>query len=347
MEGESYTTDACPGFRPESYPVLTRCQNWAVTQGSQPDQESTPQKRKPSSNYIPTLNIPLGRLHSDSSSPTNRQPSSSTSPSPSDSDPSSSALPITPVTSSLPSHKLDSLDLDVYNTDSVRALRDVELAVDETILAKLGRRTQKPKILSTGPRLSPADNPFVSIAPRLGSRRIRPIVLELIHALGHFIDAVWSLTHPGTPCPFAKTDVRATIRDPSPSNWYSKTITTIQEGKRLGHVADPPIERDVIFWEDEVRHALIDVDERVGIYKGAGWAFGTALQRGSYGPVTRDNVLAPDGSGGNLTRLLNDLEEAIWYVPHILCFELPSLTVEQGRRPTSCHRSGIRPAIRL
>lgn len=199
------------------------------------------------------------------------------------------------------------------NTDSVRALRDVELAVDEDILAAaIAQRADQPRRMSTNPRVSEAENPFIDIATRLGSRRVRPMVLELIQALGHFIDAVWSITYPSAPCPWIISEVNENPLDEK--RWRSRMITAVQEGKASGHVNSPPSKRDVAFWGQEVRFALRDVDEVVGIYKGVGWAFSTALSKGWYGDIGVENILGEDGRGGNLARLLNDLEEAMWSV---------------------------------
>lgn len=89
-------------------------------------------------------------------------------------------------------------------------------------------------------------------------------------------------------------------------------ITAVQQGKEQGYVSNPPTMVDVHFWESEVKHATRDVDDVVGIYKGEQWAFNTALTNGRYGDPDQANVLGNDGEGGNMARLLNDLEEALW-----------------------------------
>ena len=193
--------------------------------------------------------------------------------------------------SSQASSSLAPHDLHVHHTDSIRALLDVELAVDQGSLAEAMRSAaSRPRRISTIPRVSELENPFIDLAPRLGSRRIRPMVIELIQALAHYVDAVWCVTHPGKRCP-----------------WVA------EEGEAAsGHVNAQPVERDVRFWAEEVRFALREVDEVVGICKGVGWAFDAGISRGEYGEVEVANVLGDDGRGGSLARLLNDLEEAIW-----------------------------------
>jgi hypothetical protein len=91
-------------------------------------------------------------------------------------------------------------------------------------------------------------------------------------------------------------------------------LTAVQEGKRSGHVTSMPSEGDVQFYRDEVRYAIRDVDDTVGIFKGIMWGFMSAFQKGDYGFVEEDNILGEKGSGGNIARLLNDLEEALWCV---------------------------------
>ena len=89
-------------------------------------------------------------------------------------------------------------------------------------------------------------------------------------------------------------------------------ITAVQEGKASGHVNNPPTREDARFWQSEVTYALKDVDDVVGIYKGSMWAFNKAVKPGRYGDVVDGNVLGSDGEGGNIARLLNDLEESMW-----------------------------------
>lgn len=205
--------------------------------------------------------------------------------------------------------------LDFYNTESVRALRDVELAVDDEVLARAVAMQAPKRSMSSYPRLSTLENPFFDLATRLSSRRVRPIVLELVHSLGHYVDAVWSVTYPSTPIPWANEPNQSGSPGPSSAlTWKSRMLTAVQEGKRSGHVPSPPSGPDLRFYRDEVRYALQDVDDTVGIFKGVMWAFMGALQRGAYGDVEEDNVLGHNGSGGNMARMLNDLEEALWWV---------------------------------
>jgi hypothetical protein len=159
-------------------------------------------------------------------------------------------------------------------------------------------------------------NPFYDIAHRLSTRRVRPLVLELIQALGHYIDATWSLANPGKPCPWAE----GTKTSPQPDGndqpeWSSKMVTAVRGGKKTGHVSSPATYMDVQFWESEVRYGLKDVDAVVGIYHGAAWAFNAAVEEGRYGEVHAENVMRAGEHGGGMTRLLHDLEEAFWWVP--------------------------------
>ncbi|WVF70019.1 hypothetical protein IAT40_004805 [Kwoniella sp. CBS 6097] len=223
------------------------------------------------------------------------------------------------------SSRFGSGDYEVFNTESVMALRDVELAVDDEILERAERAKAAPRRMSTQPRISELPNPFVEIAQRLGSRRVRPIVLELIQALGHFVDAVWCTKYPDRPCPW----ILGVDESPTPVSirrmattfaidaeakamWKSPMITAVQEGKKAGHVGTPPSVKDTRFWGEEVTFSIRDVDEVVGICKGVGWAFGAAMRDGDYGAVVPENVLGVKGEGGGMVRLLNDLEEAIW-----------------------------------
>lgn len=221
-------------------------------------------------------------------------------------------------------------DGSVFNTESVLALRDVELAVDEDVLRSMedggGRSRMNSRRMSVVPPPFPESNPFDDIAPRLTSRRVRPLVLELVQALGHFIDAVWYLAHPDRPCPWveptdptASTSTAGSSSKPMPSGrsmdhsqWKSKMITAVRDGRRDGYVDDPPTPKDAEFWESEVRDALKDVDQVVGIYKGVAWAFNIAMNEGRYGDVHAKNVTTTGEHGGGLTRLLHDLEEALW-----------------------------------
>ncbi|ORX34509.1 hypothetical protein BD324DRAFT_653283 [Kockovaella imperatae] len=179
-------------------------------------------------------------------------------------------------------------DVDFYTTESVRALRDVELAVDHSKVRPLA-----------------SANPFSDITSRLGSRRIRPLVLELVQALGHYVDALWFVLYPDRPCPWIQT---------------SRTIQAVQEGKKLGYV-NVPTGDDVVFWGNEVEHAIREVDEAVGIYKGVGWAFRSAMEEGGYGNVT---VGDPNS---DVMRLLKDLEDTLWGEalprPTDLSYEIP------------------------
>ncbi|ODN96365.1 hypothetical protein L198_04079 [Cryptococcus wingfieldii CBS 7118] len=204
---------------------------------------------------------------------------------------------------------------EIYNTDSVLALRDVELAVGDDAWSNAERAKAAPRRMSNKPRLSQIPNPFGDVATRLGSRRVRPIVLELIQALGHFLDVVWSTTYPERSCPWiidnteecpVTPSVRKTKRarhtdsDPtitSELEWKSPMITAVQEGKRTGHVPTRPTSKDLGFWRDEVEFGIRDVDEVVGVKKGLGRAFGTALKEGRYGPPDAGNALGQNGEG--------------------------------------------------
>ena len=213
----------------------------------------------------------------------------------------------------------------------MKALRDVELAVDDNMLSRAQRASAQSRRMSVNPRLADVENPFVDLAARLGSRRVRPMVIELVQALGHYVDAVWCLRFPDRPCPWVLPGTSTSLRPPllarhasadsggsssSQSSeepmWMSRMITAVQEGKASGHVSNPPTREDARFWQAEVTYALRDVDDVVGIYKGAMWAFKKAMVAGRYGEVQDGNVVRSDGEGGNITRLLNDLEEAIW-----------------------------------
>jgi hypothetical protein len=245
----------------------------------------------------------------------------------------------------------------------MQALRDVELAVDDQVLSRGGLlKTSQSGTSgsgnrrgSTNRRVSERDNPFMDISPRLGSRRVRPIVLELLHALGHYIDAVWCIENPGVPCPWVFEGVHSNphsrqnsssnilsrgrsltghIQNTSPigprqslkgkeadlgdnassRHWQSRVITAVQEGKASGYVIDPPRPVDIKYWQGEVMFGLMDVDHVVGVVKGMGRAFQKAMLEGDYGELSKANVLGDHGVGGNVARLLNDLEEAIWYV---------------------------------
>lgn len=232
--------------------------------------------------------------------------------------------------SPMPSSRFDPLENEVYNTDSVLALHDVELAVDEEILERTKRvQAALPRYASNRPRLYETPNPFVGIAHRLGSRRVRPIALELIQALGHLVDAVWLTTYPDRPCPwiigFDESPIQSSIKRlivacqtadayPSDVGWKSPMITAVQEGKRTGYVPTTIADSYLQFCENEVAYAIGDVDQVVGVRKGAGYIFARALGAGEYGAPVRTNVLGVSGEGGGMARLLNDLEEAIWYV---------------------------------
>ena len=229
-----------------------------------------------------------------------------------------------PPSSRASTSKLQDGDSLVYNTDSIRSLENVELAVDETLLSSAAAKAaSRPRRMSSNPRVSETENPFVEIAPRLASRRVRPLVIELIQALGHYIDAVWSVTHPDRRCPWVAEHER-NEGSPLPHHasadewdrWTSPMVTAVQEGKASGHVTAPPTHRDVAFWGEEVRFAMRDVDEVVGIYKGIFWAFSAAVKHGGYGEILPENVFGENSRGGNMARLLNDLEEAVWYVMH-------------------------------
>lgn len=163
------------------------------------------------------------------------------------------------------------------------------------------------------------ENPFAAIDTLLSRRGIRPLVLELVQALGAYIDAVWSITYPTVPCPWVGVPMSLAVRrtsiaanTPPLKTWRSWTITAVQEGKRRGLLTSTPTERDVLFWGWEIRYGLRDIDEAVNRRKDMGWAFGESVVQGQYGDITPANVMAGEGKGGNVARLLNDLEEALW-----------------------------------
>lgn len=203
-------------------------------------------------------------------------------------------------------------------TDSVRALQDVELAVDEDMVARTAQTRQPSRLLSIAPRVSDAENPFAEIAGRLGSRRIRPIVLELIQALGHYIHTLWCLAHPTEKCPWVIPPSEASIATPLLRGWRSRTITAVHDAQIEG-LLPPSSQAQLSFWRAEVEYGLRDVDDAVGRWKKQGRIFHEAIKRGYYGEVEDDNVLGSMGhsgpgrkNGGDIARLLNDLEEAIW-----------------------------------
>lgn len=211
--------------------------------------------------------------------------------------------------------------LDIYTTESTRVLRDVELAIDPGYFG--GDATspaQRTRRLSTHPRLSPKENPFSFIDTLLSRRGIRPLVLELVVSLGAYVDAVWSTTHPGEPIPWTGMPMPSAQRRvsfasgaaPPRRTWSSWTITAVQEAKKRRFLANPQTQSDVDFWGYEIRYGLRDTDEAVNRRKDMGWAFGEAVIRGQYGDIVPANVFAADGGGGNIPRLLNDLEEALW-----------------------------------
>jgi hypothetical protein len=218
--------------------------------------------------------------------------------------------------SAKPSRRASRADGDesVFNTESVLALRDVELAIDENILNSTeGRGRLGSRRMSVVPPPYPESNPFYDIGPRLTSRRVRPLALELIQALGHYIDVTWSLANPGKPCPWAEgTNTSPKMDGTDQPEWSSKMVTAVRAGKKTGHVGSPATYEDAKFWESEVRYALKDVEAVVGIYKGVAWAFNTAMEEGRYGEIHAANVMRAGEHGGGMTRLLHDLEEAFW-----------------------------------
>jgi hypothetical protein len=153
----------------------------------------------------------------------------------------------------------------------------------------------------------------MDIVDRLVSRRIRPIVLELIHALGHYIYILWSITYPERPCPWIMTAGDNT-QPPLLRGWRSHTITAVAEYRAEGAELATPSPVTLAFWRAEVGYALRDVEEVVGVWKKRGRIFASSLKAGQYGDAEDGNVLGKveAGEGGNMARLLNDLEEAIW-----------------------------------
>ena len=188
-----------------------------------------------------------------------------------------------------------------YNTASILALKDVELAVDESILANNPRSSSR----FTSPRVSTSENPFLLIASRLSSRRVRPIILELIRSLGHYIYAVWTIEQQG-PCPWIGDDDHPLAR----RTWRSHVLCAVDAARQEGVVPSPDLYQ-LTFWRTEVEYGLHDANAAVGIMKKQGWAFTRALRSGKYGSVEDTNVLS-GAAAGNIVRMLNDLEEALW-----------------------------------
>jgi hypothetical protein len=203
---------------------------------------------------------------------------------------------------------------EIFLTDTMRALQDVELAVDEDIMARSAAEArQSSRLLSSQPRVSTLDNPFSDIAERITSRRIRPILLELIHSLGHYIFALWSLTHPDSPCPWiipSGGEMPAQLL----RIWGSRTITAVSEGQREGYLPKTLTEPMLAFWRAEVEYGLQDVNQAVGKWKKQGEVFSTGYAEGKYGDVLDANALPDERKpeSGNMARLLNDLEEVVW-----------------------------------
>lgn len=294
-------------------------QTWVNEQPDAPAMEAGPSRRppKPRQPYSPKETIPLVPMRTSSAS---TQPSgSSHKPNPrrtssherSHNYPSPPLAVYSPTRSVVASPRLSYGDDDVYyNSETARALQDVELAVDVEVLAAARRKRDEPAVrrLSSRPRVSPVENPFIDIVGRMGSRRVRPIVLELLHALGCWIDAVWSISHPSQPCPWGKT---ATTTESS--SWTSPILGAILDARSNGFLVDRPTVIDADFWQEESHHSILDVDEVVGIVKGLGWAFSAAMSKGDY-RVESDNIILPNGRPGDVPRLLNDLEEVIWSV---------------------------------
>lgn len=238
-------------------------------------------------------------------------------------------VPSTPRSHAAPSVKAGSIipgAQDIYTTESVRALKDVELAIDPSFYGgETIPQLTRSRRLSTHPRVSDMENPFGDIDALLCRRGIRPLVLELVQALGAYVDAVWSTTHPNIPNPWAGVPLPSAARrqsalsptsptSPSPAakKWHSWTLTAVQEAKRRGLMNNPQTHDDVGFWALEIRYGLRDIDQAVSCRKDMGWAFGEVVVRGQYGDIIQANVFANDGSAGNIPRLLNDLEEALW-----------------------------------
>jgi hypothetical protein len=133
---------------------------------------------------------------------------------------------------------------------------------------------------------------------------VRPIILELVRSLGHYIYAVWMLEQ-GEPIPWVGRD-----DDPLQPMWKSHTLSAVHEA-RQGNLIPPPDLYQLTFWRAEVEYGLNDANAAVGVYKKQGWAFTQALRSGKYGTIEDVNVLTGSGAG-NIVRMLNDLEEAIW-----------------------------------
>ncbi|WVQ84098.1 hypothetical protein IAT38_006243 [Cryptococcus sp. DSM 104549] len=360
----SAAASAAKAERSKEDAALAKWRKWVIEQPPQVAQPNTSPIRggsrqtSPNGQTFPMVTLGTASPHTSGSNHSPLSPSTSNTPNQprrnSTDGPTFLTSPITsPPTNS---SRFSSPAPEIYNTESVLALRDVELAIDEDLLERTQKAKTMPRRMSSRARLSGLPNPFVDLASRLASRRVRPIVLELVQALGHYVDAVWCVAYPDRPCPWIigvdESPVQPSIRrmmiacqadgaapatstavpasGDSPNadlGWKSPMITAVQEGKRSGHVASPPTAADVHFWEEEARFALKDVDEVVGIYKGVGWAFARALGLGEYGEVDSENVVGRKGEGAGMARLLNDLEEALWGDapprPTDLAYDLP------------------------
>lgn len=202
---------------------------------------------------------------------------------------------------------------EIYLTDTMLALQDVELAVDEDVAARsLAHRRQSSRATNALARGFDIENPFMEIASRLGSRRIRPIVLELIQALGHYVYTLWSITYPDIPCPLIIPPGDITM--PLIQNGGSRTITAVADGQAEGYISTPPSTTELAYWRAEAEYGLRDVNDAVGKWKKQGEVFSLGLKEGHYGDVEDENVLGDEKGkyGGNIFRLLVDLEEVLW-----------------------------------
>ncbi|KAL7418563.1 hypothetical protein Q5752_007021 [Cryptotrichosporon argae] len=309
VEADAFEMTAVPQTRPKAEMArvdaiktghdesLAKWRKWAVAEGSLSGADASP-PRNPS--RTPSLSRPYSPVPRDYAAPLFPRKASVDSSMISRSQ-RDSAQSATPRASSTPGEDA------YYNTESTRMLMDVELAIDPNLVQTApDDASSRTRRRSTRPRLTDAANPFVDIDTILSIRGIRPLVLELLHSLGSYIDAVWCSRFPDLPCPWYHQEPA------TGTSWQSWVLGSVREAKARGLLANPPTAKDLIFWEDEVRYGLRDVDEAVNRRSNNGWVFAKAVMEGAYGDVEAQNVVEPSGEAGNVARLLNDLEEALW-----------------------------------
>ena len=162
------------------------------------------------------------------------------------------------------------------------------------------------------PRVSGLPNPLVPLQKMLGARRTRPLMIELIHAVGLYVDAVWTVHRAGLSPP----GVIMQPQDPQHPKWISPTLSAIKQA-REDSILPPPTQSDILFYGTEVQEAVAEVEEALG---GGKWSFARYLVEGGYGSVTVRNAGGEadvdwelEGSGGlGMIRLLGDMEDVLW-----------------------------------